>query len=283
MFGYIIINQPEIRFKDYAVYRAYYCGLCRKLKEKYGKSGQMTLSYDMTFLILLLTGLYEPKTADGTCKCVAHPLEKHPTKINEITDYAADMNLLLSYYKCLDDWKDDRKVSKRALGMSLKKSFRNVEERYPGKAAKIRECLENTARCEAEEDRNIDRVSGYTGEMMAEIFAWKDDAWEDSLRKIGFFMGKFIYLMDAYEDLDDDIKNGNYNPFRSMADEEFYDEKVRRILTMMMAECCREFEKLPILQDIEILKNILYSGVWCRYELVLQKRKEKKKDGNRSV
>ena len=109
MFGYIAINKAEMKFKDYDVYQAYYCGLCRRLKECYGKRGQLTLSYDMTFLIVLLTGLYEPKTITGEIRCIAHPLEKHPTKINEYTDYAASMNLILSYYKCKDDWTDERK------------------------------------------------------------------------------------------------------------------------------------------------------------------------------
>ena len=97
MFGYIAINKAEMKFKDYDMYQAYYCGLCRRLKECYGKRGQLTLSYDMTFLIVLLTGLYEPKTITGEIRCIAHPLEKHPTKINEYTDYAASMNLILSY------------------------------------------------------------------------------------------------------------------------------------------------------------------------------------------
>ena len=281
MFGYIVANQQEMKFREYGVYRSYYCGLCKVLRDNYGKSGQMTLSYDMTFLILLLTGLYEPETKDDSCKCVAHPLEKHPTKINEVTAYAADMNILLTYYKCLDDWKDEKKTSRKILSMRLKKAFEKIERKYPEKAEKIKECLENTTRCEAEEDRDLDRISGYSGEMMAEIFAWKHDAWEKQLRRIGFFMGKFIYLMDAYEDLENDIKNGNYNPFRGRENDEFFDDDVRRILTMMMAECCREFEQLPILQDVEILKNILYSGVWCRYELVLAKKKgTEKNDGS---
>lgn len=278
MFGYIVANQQELKFKEYGTYRSYYCGLCKVLKEKYGKSGQMTLSYDMTFLILLLTGLYEPDTKDDVIRCVAHPFEKHPTKINKITEYAADMNVLLSYYKCLDDWKDEKKTSKKILSMKLEKAFKRIEDRYPEKAEKIRECLEETEKCEAAEDRNLDRIAGYSGEMMAEIFAWKHDEWEKQLRKIGFFMGKFIYLLDAYEDLEHDIKHGNYNPFRGREEDEFFDDDVRRILTMMMAECCREFELLPILKDVEILKNILYSGVWCRYELVLAKKKGKESD-----
>ena len=109
MFGYVIVNKGEMKFKEFDIYHAYYCGLCRLLKEKYGLTGQLSLSYDMTFVILLLSGLYEPDTVTESCKCIAHPLEKHMVKKNECTEYAADMNILLTYYKCLDDWQDDRK------------------------------------------------------------------------------------------------------------------------------------------------------------------------------
>ena len=107
MFGYIAINKAEMKFKDYDMYHSYYCGLCKCLKECYGRKGPMTLSYDMTFLIVLLTGLYEPDTVTETVNCIAHPLEKHMARTNVFTEYAAAMNLVLSYYKAIDDWQDE--------------------------------------------------------------------------------------------------------------------------------------------------------------------------------
>ena len=122
MFGYIIINKAEMKFREFDVYHSYYCGLCRRLKEKYGFLGQITLSYDMTFLVMLLTGLYEPETQEKHYKCAAHPFEKHLARINMFTDYAADMNVLFSYYKCRDDWEDERKLWKLAYEKLLKPS-----------------------------------------------------------------------------------------------------------------------------------------------------------------
>ena len=116
MYGYVIINQSELKFKEFELYRSYYCGFCRKLREKYGFPGQMTLSYDMTFLIMLLCDLYDAEDITGSTRCAAHPLVSHPTRVNEFTDYAADMNLILSYYSCLDDWTDERKLHKLASG-----------------------------------------------------------------------------------------------------------------------------------------------------------------------
>ena len=124
-------------------------------------------------------------------------------------------------------------------------------------------------------------MAGLFGDIMAEIFAWEPDAWELSLRKIGFFLGKFIYLMDAYEDVEKDIGNNSYNPlkeaFLQKTPEQFATE-CRTLLTMMMAECSREFEQLPILEDVEILRNILYAGVWSRYGQIRCSRKETEKE-----
>ena len=111
---------------------------------------------------------------------------------------------------------------------------------------------------------------------MEEIFAYRQDLWEPTLRRMGFFLGKFIYLMDAYDDVEEDIKKGNYNPFSRSYIMEGFDEQVRQMLIMMMAEVCREFEKLPIIKYTDILRNILYSGVWCRFEAVSGKRKKER-------
>ena len=96
MFGYIVMNQPEMKFKDYDLYRSFYCGLCRELKERYGLSGQISLNYDLTFLLVLLSALYEPPTRKGKTRCVMHPVCRQPVRKNEITEYAADMNIILT-------------------------------------------------------------------------------------------------------------------------------------------------------------------------------------------
>ncbi|MEG0963270.1 MAG: DUF5685 family protein [Lachnospiraceae bacterium] len=272
MFGYIIVNKQEMKFKEFDLYQSYYCGFCQKLRERYGKRGQLTLSYDMTFVIILLTSLYESKTEDGKCKCIAHPFEAHPTRSNEFTEYAADMNLLLSYYKCLDDWQDEHKVTKKVMADILLKNCNKITQCYCDKAELIRSRMEEIHKCEQVNSGNIDEISGYFGEIMSEIFAYAQDEWQKDLRQMGFFLGKFIYLMDAYEDIEKDKKTGNYNPFLKQFEEAGFEEHAQGVLTMMMAECSKAFERLPIVENTEILRNILYSGVWCRYELVRNKR-----------
>lgn len=273
MFGYIAINKAEMKFKDYDMYHSYYCGLCKCLKERYGIRGQATLSFDMTFLIVLLTGLYEPKEKKETVNCIVHPLGKHTARTNTFTEYAAKVNLILSYYKCKDDWEDERRrkgyIAARLLGPEVKKIY----QQYPSKVSAVSFNLKRLSAYEKKNEQNFDLMAGLFGNIMAELFACRKDEWEASLRKIGFFLGKFIYLMDAYEDVEKDIQSHSYNPFKEafQKDSDFSDN-CRKLLTLMMAECSREFEKLPILLHTDILRNILYSGVWCRYTQVRERR-----------
>ena len=274
MFGYIVVHKPELKVREYESYRASYCGLCHSLKKRYGRIGQLTLSFDMTFLALLLTGLYEPETISGQGRCLAHPMQKHCYRQNPYFDYAADMNILLTYYKCLDDWKDEKKASARLLSFLLKGKMRKLSVAKQEKSRKIKELLDQLSSCEKENIQDIDKTAGFFGAIMAELFVYAEDEWADKLRRMGFFFGKFIYLMDAYEDIEEDLKQGRYNPLADLYKKDTFEQECQQILKMMMAETSRVFEQLPILEDVEILRNILYAGVWSRYGQIRCSRKE---------
>lgn len=272
MFGYITVYKPELKMKDFYKYKAYYCGLCRTLKEKYGFSGQMTLTYDMTFAIILLTSLYESETIKSEHRCIVHPAKKHEMLQNEMTQYAADMNVLLAYYHFADDWKDEKAVTGLVgLGL-LKKSAKQISDRYQRQSKMIRKCLKELSTCEEQKETDIDKVSGCFGRLMGELLVYKKDQWEEGLKRLGFFLGKFIYIMDAYDDLESDLKKGSYNPLKERYQNPLFQEECKEILTMMMGECSREFEKLPCLVDNDILNNILYAGVWEKYNKLMNER-----------
>lgn len=284
MFGYIHIYKPELKVREFETYQASYCGLCRSLKKRHGRIGQMTLRYDMTFLALLLTGLYEPKTVSGHCRCLAHPLCRHAYRSNPYFDYAADMNVMLAYYKCLDDWQDERKLTRLFFAALLKGRVKKMKDRYQAKMCKIVRYLRGLSKLEKKGICDMDQAAWYMGKMMEELFVYQEDIWEEKLRRMGFFFGKFIYLMDAYEDIEEDRKKGRYNPLSKCYEREDFEEVSQKILKMMMAETSRAFEMLPVLEDAQILRNILYAGVWTRYAQVSQSRKETKKShDNRPV
>lgn len=280
MFGYININQKIMTEENKNAYQAYYCGLCRRLKTNCGAKGQMLLNYDMTFLVVLLTGLYELTNESSEITCALHPTKRRTVWINAATDYAADMNLVLAYHNLIDDWKDDKAYSKKAFAKILDKDYARIAEKYPRQVAAIEEYMRKTEEVEKRCETNLDAVAGLSGEMLGEVFCWREDEWADELRTLGFYMGKFIYIMDAYEDYDADLQKGAYNPLVPLLKEskEDMDTLIRLLLTSMMSECAKSFERLPILLHADILRNVLYSGVWSKYEfLQLKKRKAEEK------
>ena len=148
MFGYVTVNKPEMKVKDYERYRMYYCGVCHALRNTDGAMGQMSLTYDSTFAAVLLTALYEPDTQMKEAACMVHPVGKKKYLVNEVIQYIADMNLILTYYKCLDDWADDRKFTRLCYSSFIRKRVRKIGQVYPEKLAKIRESLRTLSACE---------------------------------------------------------------------------------------------------------------------------------------
>ena len=333
MFGYVVVNKPELKFREFDVYRAYYCGLCHSLSKRHGLSGQLTLSYDMTFLVILLSSLYEPEHSVTSKRCIVHPLKRQNIISSEFTDYVADMNVILSYFKCLDDWHDDRSVLKLAYSKLLKKgsigkNLNNVhatsdstadgsvaatqpsavddgsvaatqpnsdsnnqnsyftddsghlhispDYSYKNKIEAISSLLDELGTREKMNETNVDVVAGLFGKIMQILFVPFDDIYAKGLGRMGFYLGKFIYIMDAFDDVEEDVKKGRYNVFSNCYTDPDFETHVKDMLTMMMAECSDAFEMLPAVDNADILRNILYSGVWNSYERRVSKNLENK-------
>ena len=279
MFGYIRINEAELRIRELDLYRSYYCGLCEDLLSYHGRLSQLTLNYDTTFLALLLTSLYEPADESrGEGRCIAHPLKKHSFSRNAYTKYAADMTVLLAWYSSRDDWEDERKFRGLVVSGALRGAFDTVCAGHPEKAAHTARCLERLRELEKQgEGATADETGACFGGLLAEIFAYEEDAWAPALRHMGFYLGKYIYLLDAYDDLDKDAETGSFNPLlpvrkRMVESGDDFDGYMRSLLNMLMASCCRAFEALPIVENVDILRNILYSGVWTKFEEIYAKR-----------
>ena len=271
MFGYVVINKDELKFKEYDIYHAYYCGLCHSLKQRHGYKGQISLNNDLTFVAILLSSLYEADVKKHESRCIIHPMKKHQYFSHELIDYAADMTIALTYYKCEDDWIDNHNQMKYIYKSSLQSSFDQVYKLYPKKLDLMKMCLDEIHELEKQNCLNIDLVAGLFGKIMGEICVYKDDEWKDELYELGFYLGKFIYIMDAYDDLEKDIKKHNYNPLIQYMDRDDYHDYCFNLLEMMISRSSLSFECLPIIDNEELLRNIIYSGVWSKYVL---KKKE---------
>ena len=204
MFGYVIPNQAALSPEAQARYRTAYCGLCRRIGALHGLRGRLTLSYDLTFLNLLLSSLYEGETecVQGCGHCPIHPVRKIHWRSSGPTDYCADLSVALHYYNAQDKWNDDHSLLGLGFEKLLAAPTQDAAARWPRQCKAIRSCLDQLAEYEAAGSEDLDAVSGCFGQLMAELFDYKQDHWSPELRSIGFHLGKFIYLLDAYDDLD---------------------------------------------------------------------------------
>ena len=275
MFGYVSINPQALTEAEKRRFRAFYCGLCRVLREAYGDVGRLTLSNDMTFLTLLLSALYEPDEQAYDERCALHPVKPHHAVTHACTRYAADMNILLAYYKCLDDAADEKSLRGRAGQAALKKAFMRVRADWPVQCQTVQESLAALTELEKAESTDLDALTRQSGRMLGACFLWRQDAFAPYLREMGDALGRFIYLRDAYEDYDGDEKHRRFNPLRALHAQPDYEERMEEILTLEMSRCARAFECLPIQQDAGLIRNVLYSGVWGGYARLKEKRKEK--------
>lgn len=280
MFGYISLNTGALEPEAAQRYRTHYCGLCRSLREKFGIKGQLTLSNDMTFLVLLLHSLYDPECQTGEERCAAHPLKAHPYCRSRFTDYAADMNLLLSYYKLRDNQQDDHSILQGMGANTLKKYVRDIETRYPDKCAVIKEALSSIFELEREKSADIDSLCNLSGRMLGEVFVCDArDVWAALLRRVGEGLGRFVYFMDAYEDYAQDQKKKRFNPLVSLHDQPDYEGFCQETLNLLIAEATEAFELLPLEENLDLMRRVLYGGVWMHYHRMHEKpAKEKVKD-----
>ncbi|WP_122640470.1 DUF5685 family protein [Romboutsia sp. Marseille-P6047] len=272
MFGYVKINKMDLTFREYEHYRGYYCGLCKYLKNNHGEISRLTLNYDITFLILVLTSLYRPKPIIIEEGCITNPFKKKKKIINEVTEYAASMNVLLAYYKLEDNVNDEKRIKDIIAYNAYKSKLKFAHEKYPDKAEFIKSQLEELNRLENEKNINIDMVSNTFGNLMGEIFVYKNDEYEQQLRNIGFNIGKYIYLLDAYEDLDKDYEKGRYNPFIEYIDKkEELKTRVDKLISISLGLLAQNIDSLNLRVNRNIIDNIVYSGVYLRYKNILDK------------
>ena len=281
MFGYLVAATKVLEDEDLKRYKSVYCGLCRSLRRCFGEHARLTLNFDMTFLVLLLASLYEPEEERGDRTCIRHPIEAHPYAMSDLSDYAAHMNIAMAYLKCLDDWEDDRRLTARAEAKALKADYEKVKETYPRQCGAIEKALRELSALENEGREDPDAAASCFGAMMREVFVYREDRWANTLRSMADALGRFVYLLDAAMDLDEDITRGRYNPFRSLYGDADNETRFRDILRMQLGECIYWFDKLPLVQDVSLLKNILCVGLWSAFNQKYSR--EEPQDGSGSL
>lgn len=289
MFGYVMPYKLELKIKDYEMFKAYYCGLCISIKENFSNLCRLSLNYDMTFLGLLLDSLSEDKNSYEASTCIAHPFKKKPKVINnKALNYAAFCNVALVYYKLLDDYNDDKAINKKLLSMYLKKYIekenldlkpllQNMEENI----SKLTE-LENSS-----EYVSIDELSHSFADLTGFLisFYYNGKEFQQDLYTLGYNLGRWIYIIDAYDDLEDDLKKKKFNAINKafntegLAFEELIEAQRDRIefnLMMSASTTVDALNNLPLIKNGDLLFNILQFGLMNKIEII--KSRSDKKD-----
>ncbi len=269
MFGYVNAHKDLLRVCDYNVFRGYYCGLCKMLGKEFHQLVRFGLSYDMTFLAIVISSLNQDPITLKKEVCFAHPLKRRGV-IREDAGirYSADMSVLLTYYKLKDDW-DDEKSIKSFARLFYYFPMKKVAKKYPRQLNSIKENLKLLHKLEKEISKSIDQVSDCFGKITEAIF--DPDGTNRPLSLLGYHIGRLIYLTDAVSDIEKDRKKKNYNPFLAVWENknppEGWKEEIKSSLLFTLSEIAASYELLTIYKNKELLDNIIYLGLRKNLEL----------------
>ena len=262
MFGYVSADIKGLSKEERALYKSHYCGLCHVLKERYGSIGTSSLSYDMVFLEMLLSDLNDRKETEGSERCAVHPLKEHRYVITDSTYYAADMQMLLGYYSLLDNIHDEGKGEREEE--KYRAIITELSQKYPRQSDALKSNLKKISAMEEEDKRQPEELALLTGAFLGEIFVDDENSFfRDDLRTLGCGLGRFVYLLDSWCDRKKDKKKGRFNPLP----DDMAKASMKDMLIDAAATASSAFERLPLDQHVSIMRNILYSGIWIRFEV----------------
>ena len=281
MFGYIRVYKPDLKISEYETYKSIYCGLCQQLGREYTPLARMTLSFDFTFLAALNMALAEDKPVYTKRKCPANPLKKCiMADLREIQSHCCDCAVLMLWYKLEDDLKDHGTASRlraAALYPAARLAYRKAAQRRP----ELDQLIGNNMRLQAETEAactaSVDLASEPTAQVLSGLFSTlsEDPVQKRVLERLGYLLGRYVYLCDALDDLEDDREKGNYNPF--LADQSAGPEQIETAigtLYLTIAEAAKTFELMELKRFEPILANILYLGMKETVDSIVSKKEK---------
>ncbi|MCL2165321.1 MAG: DUF5685 family protein [Oscillospiraceae bacterium] len=291
MFGYILPCANELGECDLNFYKAVYCGICKSIGGNVGQLARYTLSYDSVFFAMaLMCAQHDAAYVEEFENCAVHPLRKRRILHDSgAIDYIADINVLMALFKLLDDADDENSYRGRMLAGALRPAARRIEKRRGEEYAIINEGVRELRELESANCDILDMAAEPFSVMLAKIMrlgALKQTGGSipDILETIGYNIGKWLYIADAFDDIEQDHAKGCYNAvlleYQYGADEqETIPEFKRRIYgnfsfiaTYTLSVLSNNIEKLFAVSRqaaskqvdspvIRVLNNIIYSGL----------------------
>ena len=276
MLGYVVINKNLLSQEDFDVYRGYYCGVCKSIGRRYGQIPRLVLSYDIVFLAMVLSSLTDKDVNLQREHCIIHPFSKNPViKDDEALDYAGDMLLILAYYNFLDDKEDEHKVRGTLGSGVLKSSVERLKKKYPEIAKSVDENISKLSGLEKEKSDSIDLTCEAFGNVLKDVFSGYPKIQGSDERRVlenlGYNLGRWIYIMDALDDYEEDKKSGSYNPliYRKQGMDGLED-----VIYNYLGNVSSSLDLLDIKKNKGIIDNIVMLGLRGRTDGLLKKGEE---------
>ncbi len=266
MFGYVKACKPELKIKEYETYKAVYCSLCRKLGKSYGILSRFTLSYDFTFLALLNMSLVDGCDGFVQKRCAFNPLKKcNYCKSDTAIDMPAAAAMIMLYYKICDNVADERgfkKLGYLCLKPIFSRAHKKAAKNYPQIETAVADYIAAQNALEKANCNSMDEAADPTAKVMEQILSLcsEDEMQKRVLARLGYCLGRYIYLLDAAVDLPEDIKKGSYNVLKNTDDKDI-NTRIKRQLYFCVNEASKAFELLDIKKYKTILGNIIYLGL----------------------
>lgn len=284
MFGYVLPVKEELRRQDYVLYRAFYCGLCADIGRDYGQRPRFTVNYDVTFLSLLVHDIMGQDVEFSEERCAGNPFRKKVMiRGNELLSRVSAANILLSYYKLCDDVIDGGGVKKRVARSALKRAYQKAKAALPEADGIIGERYEALRALERAGETSVDRAADPFSTMLRDIVkVITMQKADDNALALCYNIGKFVYLLDALDDIDEDHRSGNYNPFLA-AYGDFEGRKaffaahegdIGFMLNTTVNRAIESFNRMSFTQSYTLLCNIVHKGLRAKAREVLESDKK---------
>lgn len=291
MFGYVCASPQELKLKEYELYKAIYCGLCREMGKCTGSLSRLTLSYDFVFfaIIKMISKGEFPKSKK--IRCIAHPTKKRICAYNStVLKEAALLSSVLANEKLFDDISDSRCI-KKMMFSSLRPMSNHMIKRARKSGLKneisIKESIESLYSEEKNKHHSIDLYADKFGETLSKIFSYETNGDEKRiLTEIGKYTGKYIYIADALDDIIEDEKKGSFNPILNLYGNDAFEEKnnkkylrveiaegIKNAAMMNLKELSLAYELLDNKDSMlsALAENIIYIGMPEKLDSILKK------------
>lgn len=271
--GYVRAYKPEMKFKDYELYKGVYCSLCKQLGKRYGIFARLMLSYDFTFFALMRMAVRNSCTKLTASRCSFNPAKKCvDCGDNADISYTADLTVITMYYKLMDNISDSgffKRLLCKMLMPYAKSKYKKACRYQPEIAKKAEHFMHLQSQIEKTECC-VDEAADASARMLSEMLGYNIECNDiEALKKVGYFVGRWVYLTDAVDDCGKDIKNKNFNPLKNKYSDDGFKDYARGMLTLTTAQTLNYFKKLEIHRFYDIIYNVLYDGMNCVMNKVL--------------